>query len=420
MTLTDHVGAGQAGSAAADDAAGGGSGAGTTGARVTAGGVTAAVRAGVAGDPGRNAVVPPVYLSTNYWCAELGGASEYEYSRTANPTRDVFAEALATLEGGAGCVVTSSGLAAASLVVGALLKPADVLVAPHDCYGGTWRLFAALAAKGAFTLELCDLTTPAGIAAAAALGPRMVWVETPSNPLLRITDLRAVTTAAHDAGALVVADNTFLSPALQNPLTLGADVVVHSCTKYINGHSDVVMGAAIAASADVHETLAWWANALGVTASAFDSYLALRGLRTLHARMRVHQENAAALIAAAMAHPAVARSFYPALDSHPGHDLAARQQAGFGGMMSVELAGGRPAVDAFLDGLRCFTLAESLGGVESLVAHPATMTHSAMPAEIQRVAGITPGLLRFSVGIEDPADLMREFVAGLDRAAAAS
>jgi cystathionine gamma-synthase len=418
--LTDYVGGAPAGCAGAADERTGGTGVGAKKMAVTAGGITAAVRAGVAGDPGRNAVVPPVYLSTTYWCAELGTASEYEYSRTANPTRDVFAEALAALEGGAGCVVTSSGLAAATLVVGALLSPGDVLVAPHDCYGGTWRLFAALAAKGAFTLELCDLTSPDGIAAAAALGPRIVWVETPSNPLLRITDLRAVTEAAHAVGALVVVDNTFLSPALQNPLTLGADVVVHSCTKYINGHSDVVMGAAIAASTDVHETLSWWGNALGVTASAFDSYLALRGLRTLHARMRVHQENAAVLVAAAIAHPAVARSFYPALDSHPGHDLAVRQQSGFGGMMSVELAGGRPAVDAFLDGLRCFTLAESLGGVESLVAHPATMTHSAMPAEIQRAAGITPGLLRFSVGIEDPADLVREFVAGLDRAAGSS
>ncbi|WP_028709236.1 cystathionine gamma-synthase [Propionicicella superfundia] len=383
-------------------------------------GVTAAVRAGVSADMGHHAVMPPVYLSTNYWYPELGASPAYDYSRSANPTRDVFADALTTLEGGHGCVVTGTGLGAVTLVVTALLSPGDVLVASHDCYGGTWRLLSALAEKGAFVLHLCDLTTSDGVAAALALRPRMVWVETPSNPLLRITDVAAVTAAAREAGALVVVDNTFLSPALQNPLALGADLVVHSCTKYINGHSDVVIGAVIAASAEAHERLAWWGNSLGVTASAFDSYLALRGLRTLHARMRVHQENAAALVHAARSHRAVARTFYPGLPDHPGHDVAARQQRGFGAMMSIELAGGRPAVDAFLTGLHLFTLAESLGGVESLVAHPATMTHSSMPPAVQAEAGITPGLLRFSVGIEDPADLERELTAGLDRALGAA
>ncbi len=380
-------------------------------------GITAAVRAGVASDMAHHAVVPPLYLSTNYWYAGLDEPQRYDYSRCANPTRDVFAEALAVAEGGCGCTVTGTGMAAATLVATTLLHPGDVLVAPHDCYGGTWRLFDALARKGGFTLRVCDLTTPAGIADAMELQPSVVWVETPSNPLLRITDIAAVTEAAHRIGALVAVDNTFLSPALQSPLQLGADIVVHSGTKYLNGHSDVVIGAVIAASPDVHERLEWWANALGVTASAFDSYLALRGFRTLHARMRVHQENTTAIVDAVSDHQAVSGVFYPGLPSHPGHDIASRQQQGFGAMFSVELAGGRRAVDAFLRGLRGFTLAESLGGVESLVAHPATMTHVAMPPHVQVAAGITPGLLRFSVGIEDARDLIRELSAGLDRAA---
>lgn len=379
--------------------------------------ITAAVRAGVATDMGHHAVVAPLYLSTNYWYPGLGTSQRYDYSRSANPTRDTFAEALATSEGGHGCVVTGTGLGAATLVATALLGPGDVMVAPHDCYGGTWRLFDALARKGRFTLRICDLTTPDGIAQAMAQRPRVVWVETPSNPLLRITDIGLVARSAHAVGAVVVVDNTFLSPVLQNPLRCGADVVVHSGTKYINGHSDVVIGAAIAAAADVHEELQWWGNALGLTASAFDSYLALRGMRTLHARMRVHQENAQAIVSVAQEHRAVSRVVYPGLPTHPGHDIAASQQRGFGAMVSVELDGGRRAVDAFLHGLRCFTLAESLGGVESLVAHPATMTHVAMPPGMQREAGITPGLLRFSIGIEDPGDLVAEFVAGLDRAA---
>jgi cystathionine gamma-synthase len=247
-----------------------------------------------------------------------------------------------------------------------------------------------------------------------------VWIETPSNPLLRITDLRLVINAAHAAGALAVADNTFLSPALQRPIVdFGADVVVHSTTKYINGHSDVVGGAAVAKDADVHAQLAWWANALGLTGSPFDSFLTLRGLRTLDARLRVHQENTQALVALLDGHPAVRAVHYPGLPSHPGHALAARQQHGFGAMLSVDLAGGEAAVRAFVDGLRYFTLAESLGGVESLVAHPATMTHAAMSAEARAAAGISDGLLRLSVGIEHVDDLLADLADALARAQAA-
>jgi cystathionine gamma-synthase len=247
----------------------------------------------------------------------------------------------------------------------------------------------------------------------------MVLVETPSNPLLRITDLDAVGALCRAAGTLMVADNTFLSPGWQKPFAHGADIVLHSTTKYLNGHSDVVGGAVVAKTTELHEQLDWWANCLGLSGAPFDSFLTLRGIRTLPARLRAHAENAAALVEALCAHPAVERVHYPGLASHPGHEIARRQQTGFGGMISFELAGGEPAVEAFLDGLEHFFLAESLGGVESLVAHPASMTHAAMDPEARRIAGIGDSLLRLSVGIEDPADLVADLVAALDRAAGA-
>jgi cystathionine gamma-synthase len=244
-----------------------------------------------------------------------------------------------------------------------------------------------------------------------------VWIETPSNPLLKITDLEAVTSAARTAGALTVADNTFLSPVLQRPIEHGVDVVVHSTTKYINGHSDVVGGAVVARDAALLDQLQWWANALGLTGAPFDSYLTLRGLRTLHSRMRIHQENAGAIAELLDASPAVSKVHYPGLPGHPGRHIAARQQSGFGAMLAFELAGGEPAVHPFVDALTCITLAESLGGVESLIAHPASMSHAALTAEERELAGIGPGLLRLSVGIEDIADLSRDVTTALGRAA---
>ncbi len=380
---------------------------------------TVAVRAGIDADTAFGAVVPPIVLSSNFSFAGFNDKRQYDYTRSGNPTRDLLADALAELEGGVGAVVTATGMAAVTVVL-ALLEPGDRLVVPHDCYGGSWRLFNALAKKGQFNLLTIDFTDPRALAVALAENPRIVWIETPSNPLLRITDIRAVADAAHRVGALVVADNTFLSPALQTPIALGADLVVHSTTKYINGHSDVVGGAVIAATHELHQQLVWWANALGLTGSPFDSFLTLRGLRTLDARLRVHQENAAAIAELLDAHPAVSAVHYPGLLGHPGHALAARQQKGFGAMLSLELAGGVPAVRAFLDGLRYFTLAESLGGVESLVAHPATMTHAAMSAEARAAAGIGDGLLRLSVGIEATDDLIADVREGLDRASAVS
>ena len=377
---------------------------------------TSAVRAGIDRDPAFGAVTPPIVLSSNFSFAGFEQKRQYDYTRSGNPTRDLLGEALAELEGGAGGVVTATGMGAITLLLNALLQPGDRLVVPHDCYGGSWRLFNALARKGAFELVTTDLTDPRALAEALRDSPKVVWIETPSNPLLRITDLRFVIEAAHKAGALAVVDNTFLSPALQQPIAFGADFVIHSTTKYINGHSDVVGGAVVSKEAEQHTQLAWWANALGLTGSPFDSFLTLRGLRTLDARLRVHEENTQAVVALLDGHPAVAALHYPGLERHAGHSVAAKQQSGFGAMLSVELEGGTDAVRAFLDGLECFTLAESLGGVESLVAHPATMTHAAMSAEARTAAGIGDGLLRLSVGIEHADDLVADIAAALERA----
>lgn len=379
---------------------------------------TAAVRAGIDRDTAYGAVTPPIVLSSNFSFAGFAQKREYDYTRSGNPTRDLLAEALAELEGGAGAVVTATGMGAITLVLNALLEPGDRLVVPHDAYGGSWRLFNALAKKGHFELITADLTDPRSLADALAQSPKLVLIETPSNPLLRITDLRFVIEAAHKAGARAVVDNTFLSPALQTPVAFGADVVLHSTTKYINGHSDVVGGAVVARDAETHQQLVWWANALGLTGSPFDSFLTLRGLRTLDARLRAHQENANAIAALLDTHPAVSKVYFPGLPLHPGHAVAARQQKGFGAMLSLELEGGEEAVRAFVEGLRYFTLAESLGGVESLVAHPATMTHAAMTPEARAKAGISDGLLRLSVGIEATDDLLADLAAALSRAEA--
>jgi cystathionine gamma-synthase len=377
---------------------------------------TRSVRAGLESDAQHGSVVPPIYLSTNFAFEKYGKPRKYDYTRSGNPTRDQLAGALADLEGGAGAVVTCTGLSAITLILATLPNGARV-IAPYDCYGGTYRLLAALRAQGNLAVEFIDQGDPAALAAALEKGAHLVWIETPSNPLLRVVDIRAVCEAAHAVGALAVADNTFLSPIWQRPLELGADMVMHSTTKYLNGHSDVVGGAVISATSELHDNLAWWANAIGVTGAPFDSFLTLRGVRTLHSRMRVHAENTAAVVELLAGRPEVQRVYYPGLPGHPGHEIARRQQSGFGAMLSFELKGGEPAVEAFLSGLQCFTLAESLGGVESLISHPATMTHAGMEEAARLRAGIGAGLLRVSVGIEDPADLVADLAAGLERAA---
>ena len=373
--------------------------------------VTQAVRAGLDSDTAHRSVMPPLHLSSNFVFEAPGICGRYDYTRSGNPTRDLAAGAIAELEGGRGGIITSSGMAAAAVAT-RLLSAGDLLVAPHDCYGGCHRLFSADGRRGTYKVRFVDQTAPGAIAEARALRPRMIWLETPSNPLLRVTDIAAWASLAHDIGAICVVDNTFLSPVSQRPLALGADLVVHSTTKFLNGHSDIVGGALVAADARLLEEVAWWTNTLGVSGAPFDSYLTLRGIRTLHARIPVHLENALRVVELLERSPVVERLYFPGLPGHPGHDIARRQQSGWGSIVSVELRGGRRAVDAFVAGLEHFCLAESLGGVESLVAHPATMTHAAMGEEARAVAGIGEGLLRLSLGIESADDL----VADLDRA----
>lgn len=376
---------------------------------------TRSVRAGLEGDDVTGAVVPPIHLSSTYAFRGFGEKRAYDYSRSGNPTRDLLGNALADLEGGAGGVITGTGMGAITLV-GHLLPQGARIVAPHDCYGGTFRLFTAWNKRNELKVDFVRFADAAALDAALAQKTDLLWIETPSNPLLRITDIAALVQKVKGKGTLVVVDNTFLSPAWQQPIALGADIVVHSTTKYINGHSDVVGGAAIAATQELHDQLAWWANALGLTAGAFDSFLTLRGLRTLQARLAVHGPNAQQLAEWLVTQKGVRKVYYPGLPDHPGHDIARRQQSGFGAIVTLELEGGTGAVRRFVDGLQFFSLAESLGGVESLVAHPATMTHAAMAPEARAAAGLVDGLLRLSIGIEDVGDLRADLAAGLKRA----
>ena len=376
---------------------------------------TIAVRAGVDSDDQFGAVMPPLHLTSNFSFRALGDKRQHDYSRTSNPTRDALGEALASLEEGAGAVVTSSGMAAIALTLELLPLGARV-IAPFDCYGGTFRLLSERARKGHLSVEFVDLTCPEALDQAVSKGCDLLWIESPTNPLLRIVDIQAAAERARDRGGLVAVDNTFLSPALQQPLRLGADLAVHSTTKYLNGHSDVVGGAVIARSPEHLETLQYWGNALGVTGAPFDSFLTLRGLRTLHARLKLHEENAALIAQALSEHPAVKIVNYPGLPEHPQHKLARRQQSGFGGMLSFELDGGEHEVRRFVEHLELFSLAESLGGVESLVCHPATMTHLPLSEEDRMKAGISDGLLRLSIGIEHGEDLKADLLAALGAA----
>ncbi len=376
---------------------------------------TAAVRAAIESDKQYGAVIPPLYLSSNFTFAGLGEPRQYDYTRSGNPTRDALADALTSLEGGKGAVITSSGMAAITLVV-QLLEPRDLLIAPHDCYGGSYRLFDSLSKKGQFDVRFVDQNDDEALADAIALNPRLILIETPSNPLLSIVDIEKISRFAKSCDALLAVDNTFLSPALQQPISLGADIVIHSTTKYLNGHSDVVGGAVIAATDELAENLSYWANCLGITGSPFDSYLTLRGIRTLHARLRQHEENALQLATILDEHPAVRRVYYPGLAQHSGHEIACKQQQGFGGMLSFELTGGEAAVRVFFEQLQHFSLAESLGGVESLVCHPASMTHAPLSEEALAEAGISQDLVRLSVGIESVEDLEMDVLNALEAA----
>lgn len=376
---------------------------------------TRAVRTAIESDTQHGAVVPPLHLSSNYAFAGFGEKRQYDYTRSGNPTRDALGEALTTLEGGAGAVVTASGMGALNVMV-QLLDPGDLLVVPHDCYGGTYRLYEALGRKGHFEVLFIDQTDEQALAEACARRPKLILTETPSNPLLRIVDIARVAALARDCGALYAVDNTFLSPALQQPISLGADIVIHSTTKYINGHSDVVGGALVAATAELAEELTWWANCIGATGAPFDSFLTLRGLRTLQVRMRQHEETASLLARVLDEQQGVRQVYYPGLETHSGHDIARRQQSGFGGMISFEINGGEEAVRAFIEHLQYFSLAESLGGVESLVCHPPSMTHAPVSEEALGEAGISQSLVRLSVGLEAVEDLVDDVLKALDAA----
>lgn len=368
---------------------------------------TKTARAGVDKDPLHGSVTPPLYISTNYAFDGFGNKRPYDYSRSGNPTRDTLGRVIADLEGGYDAVITASGMAALDLVF-SQLSPGDLIVAPHDCYGGTYRLLQTRQARGHFDVLFADLTNTSSLPAIFACKPKLVLIETPSNPLLRITDIEAVTKIAKRTGAIVAADNTFLSPALQKPFDLGVDIVIHSTTKYINGHGDVVGGAVVSKTRELHEKHAWWANCTGTTGAPFDSFLTLRGIRTLDLRIRQATRGAEEIAAWLAKHPGINQVYYPGLKDHPGHAIAARQQAGFGAMLSIDLKGGVEAVKSFVERLSLFSFAESLGGYESLAAHPATMTHASMDKESQVKAGITDGLIRLSIGLESADDLIRD------------
>ncbi|MGI9249158.1 MAG: cystathionine gamma-synthase [Woeseiaceae bacterium] len=374
---------------------------------------TSAVRASIESDTQYGAVVPPLHLSSNFAFAGFGEKRQYDYTRSGNPTRDALADALAKLEGGAGAVVTSSGMAALTLLT-QLLEPGDVIIAPHDCYGGTFRLFEQQSKKGLFEVRFVDQTDLDALRTACECGPKIILTETPSNPLLRIVDIEKISAIAQSCGAVFAVDNTFLSPALQNPIEFGADLVIHSTTKYINGHSDVVGGCVVAATEELAEEIAYWANCIGITGAPFDSFLTLRGIRTLQPRIKQHEESASLVANVLDEHDLVDCVYYPGLEGHPGHDIAKRQQRGFGGMVSFEINGGERAVRTFVESLKYFSLAESLGGVESLVCHPPTMTHAPVSEEALTEAGIQPNLLRLSVGLECPEDLVADILDALE------
>ncbi|HEV3023508.1 MAG TPA: cystathionine gamma-synthase [Pirellulales bacterium] len=376
---------------------------------------TLAIHAGQAADRATGATVVPIYATSTFTQAAPGIHRGFEYSRTGNPTRTALQECLAALEGAESCAAFSSGLAATSATLSAHLKPGDEVVAAADLYGGTYRLLERVLKPWGLLTQYAEDASPENMARLVGPKTRLVWIETPTNPLLRIIDIADIAEVAHRAGALLVVDNTFASPYLQQPLKLGADLVVHSTTKYLGGHSDVVGGAVIGRR-ELIEPIYFHQNAVGAVPGPFDAWLTLRGIKTLAVRMERHSANAEVLAGWLKLQPGVERVFYPGLPEHSGHEIARRQMRSFGGMISVRLRGGKAAALQLLTTTRLFSLAESLGGVESLISHPATMTHASIPAEIRARRGIDDGLVRLSVGIEDVDDLRSDLASALDAA----
>lgn len=373
---------------------------------------TVCVQAGTRKDTTFNAVALPIYATSTFAFEAPGKTKGYDYSRTANPTRAALEECIAALEGGAGATATATGMAAETSVM-ALFPSGSHIIAGNDIYGGTYRLFASILAVRGLSFSFVDMRDPRNVRGAIRPETRALWIETPSNPLLGLVDIAALCGIARQHRLTTIVDNTFMSPIFQKPLTLGADIVVHSTTKYLNGHSDMVGGAVVSRTAEDATKVAAMVNALGTCASPFDCWLVLRGIRTLPVRMTAHARNAIALAEFLAQHPAVERVYYPGLRTHPQHRLAKKQMTGMGGMLSFDIRGGSAAAFRFIEALRLFSFAESLGGVESLVEHPETMSHASMTAEARRTAGITDANVRLSAGIEDAQDLVDDVAQAL-------
>lgn len=368
---------------------------------------TRALHVGNEPDPSTGAISPPIFQTSTYVQASPGIHKGYEYSRTHNPTRVRLEECLASLENAKYCVVTSTGMSATHLIT-QLLNRGDKVLCGDDVYGGTYRLFTNVV-QNDFEFHFTDTTkTDETIAKLKALKPKLLWIESPTNPLLKISDIRKLTAAAREVGAMSVVDNTFMSPYFQNPITLGADIAYHSMSKYINGHSDVVAGAIMTSDDDIYSRLKYLQNSIGPSQSPFDSWLVLRGVKTLGVRMDRHNENAMKVAKYLESHPQVEKVTYPGLESHPQHNLAKEQMSGFGGMITFFIKGGIEASRKFLENVHLFMLAESLGGVESLIEHPAIMTHASIPKAEREKIGLTDNLIRLSVGIENIADLIED------------
>ena len=368
---------------------------------------TRAIHAGQEPDPATGAIMTPLYLTSTFVQSSPGVHKGYEYSRTSNPTRKAYEDCLASLESGKFGFGFASGCAASTTVMH-LLKAGDHVIASDDLYGGTFRLFDKIIRHNGIEFSFVDMGNPENIARAVKDNTKMIWIETPTNPMLKLVDIKAASTIGKANQLMTVVDNTFMSPYFQRPLELGADIIVHSTTKFINGHSDIVGGAVVVKDSDIAEKIAFLSNSMGSICSPFDAFMCMRSLKTLPVRMKAHQENALEIVKFLDSHSEVDRVIYPGLESHPQHALAKEQMSGFGGMITFYLKGGLPAARNMLEKVKVFSLAESLGGVESLIEHPAIMTHASVPLEIRQELGIEDGLVRLSVGIEDLNDLLRD------------
>lgn len=368
---------------------------------------TIAVHSGLNSDTQYGSVTPPIFVSSNYNFIGFNNPRKHEYSRKKNPTRDITQNIISKLEGGKGSIITNTGMSAIHLICNFFLKPNDLILAPHDCYGGSYRLFDSQSKKNNYKVVFINQNNDNELKKYFLKNPKLIIIESPSNPLLNVVDIKKICRQAKKYKTISIVDNTFLSPILQNPLELGADIVVHSCTKYLNGHSDILAGAIISKNEKILNDLEWWANNIGVTGSAFDSYLLMRGLRTLPLRLKIAQNNALSIIKFLKTQPLVSKIYHPSLPENIGHQYALKQQKGFGAILSFELNINKEKyIKLFLENLKLFTLAESLGGIESLISHPATMTHSSMSEKSLEKAGISRKLLRISVGIENEKDLI--------------